>query len=122
LLYTDRMKAEDDALLRFAIEDRRFIRFTLHGHERVGEPHDYGVRDGKEQLLVYQVGGTSSSGKLPGWRMVVLAEATDFVLLEDRFAGGRGAASVNHKEWDRVFARVAPAPPGGVGSPGRRGA
>jgi hypothetical protein len=31
--------------------------FTYQGLHRVAEPHDYGVLNGIEQLLVYQVGG-----------------------------------------------------------------
>lgn len=39
---------------------------------RIAEPHDYGIRDGVAQLLVFQVGGESRSGTLPNWRWVVL--------------------------------------------------
>ena len=51
----------DDERIRFAIVHRRLLKFTLYGLSRVGEPHDYGIRNGAPQLLVYQVGGESQS-------------------------------------------------------------
>ena len=57
-----------------AIERRRLIRFEYHELPRVAEPHDYGIINGVEQLLVYQVGGESRSKKLPDWRLVRVAE------------------------------------------------
>jgi hypothetical protein len=98
------MKPDDDALIRFAITHRRLLRFSLHGRVRIAEPHDYGKMDGKERLLAYQVAGESSSGKLPGWRMVVLSEASRFEVLDRTFPGGREAGE--HKKWDELFLRV----------------
>jgi len=103
------MTPEDDAHLRFAITHRRLLRFTLRGRLRVAEPHDYGVIDGEERLLAYQVAGETSPGnKLPGWRWVPLAEACDFEVLERTFPGGRDAPSGRHAKWDRLLLRVAP--------------
>jgi hypothetical protein len=102
------ISSEDDALIRFAIANRRLIRFTMHGRVRIAEPHDYGIRDEVPQLLVYQVGGESNSGKLPNWRWVLLPKASSFELLEETFSGGRIAPSGQHSRWQRLFARVEP--------------
>ncbi len=100
-----------DAVIRRAISERRLIRFTLDGGARVAEPHDYGVRKGKVQLLVYQLSGASRSGRLPDWRWVDLSRATDFQVLDQAFAGGRDAPSGKHANWEQLFLRVAgPAP------------
>ena len=40
-----------DAVIRRAITERKLIQFSLDGGPRVAEPHDYGVRKGKAQLL-----------------------------------------------------------------------
>jgi hypothetical protein len=100
------MTAEDDALIRSAIGQRRLITFFLHGRSRVAEPHDYGIRDGVPQLLVYQVGGESRSGNLPNWRWVVLSHASGFALLDETFPGGRMAPTGKHSPWQRLFLRV----------------
>jgi len=95
-----------DGAIRRAIAERRLIQFSLDGGVRVAEPHDYGVRKGKAQLLVYQLSGASRSGRLPDWRWVDLSRATDFQVLDQRFAGGRAEASNRHSTWDHLFLRV----------------
>jgi len=96
-----------DTAIRRAITERRLIRFSLDGGERVAEPHDYGVRKGKAQLLVYQLSGASRSGRLPDWRWVDLSRATDFHVLEQSFPGGRETPKGQHAPWEQLFLRVA---------------
>ena len=100
---------EVDQILRRAIAARRLIRFWLDGHERIAEPHDYGIRGDAVHILVFQVGGTSRSGSLPDWRWVRLSRATGFELLDQRFTGGRDVPTGHHAAWDRLFLRVEPA-------------
>jgi hypothetical protein len=101
-------RGEVDALLRQAIGERRLVRFSYRACLRVAEPHDYGVRGGVEQLLAYQVGGESRSGRLPSWRWIVVSEMSGLEVLETRFAGGRGSPSGAHSRWDELYVRVAP--------------
>jgi hypothetical protein len=98
------MTPQDDATIRAAIAEKRIVEFSFRGTVRIAEPHDYGVRNGAPQLLVYQIGGDSRSGSLPNWRWILLADAFDFRMLEARFAGGRAAG--RHAEWDQLFLRV----------------
>jgi hypothetical protein len=100
------MNVEDERLLRFAITHRRLIRFKLGGPHRIAEPHDYGIRNGVPQLLAYQVGGESRSGRLPNWRWILLELVTELEVLEETFAGGRGGSARNHSHWDELFLRV----------------
>jgi hypothetical protein len=100
------MTPADDAVIRQAITERRLVRFSLQGYLRIAEPHDYGIRNGETQLLVYQVAGESRSGKLPNWRWVVLSQASGFEILEQTFAGGRAAPSGKHSPWQTLFLRV----------------
>jgi hypothetical protein len=97
---------EVDALVRLAITRKRLIKFSLQGHARLAEPHDYGIRGGVPQLLAYQIGGSSKSGKLPDWRWVVLSEVSDLRVLDDSFPGGRRAVYGKHNQWERLFLRV----------------
>lgn len=96
----------DDQRIRFAIAEKRLLQFSLQGLPRVAEPHDYGVRKGVPQLLVYQIGGESRTGKLPDWRWVVLSRASGFEVLDETFDGGRNGDDRKHANWDRVYARV----------------
>jgi hypothetical protein len=102
-------KSDVDRLIRQAIREKRLIRFVMNGGARVAEPHDYGIRKSEPTLLVWQIAGASRSGKLPDWRWIQLAKASDFALLDETFAGGRGISHRKHSDWDTLWARVEPA-------------
>jgi hypothetical protein len=100
------IRSNIDRAIRRAIKQKRLIEFRLHDFVRVGEPHDYGLRNGTVQLLVYQVGGKSHSGGLPDWRCVKVSEVSELKLLKATFEGGRAAPSGNHRQWDELYLRV----------------
>lgn len=75
--------------------------------ERIVEPHDYGVQNGRRRLLAYQIGG-SSTGRLPNWRWMDTDGISELKLLNKTFKGGRPAPSGKHHQWDELFARVKP--------------
>lgn len=93
-----------DMLIRMAIAHRRQVELVYAGRPRLVEPHDYGLRGGEPQLLVFQKSGESRSGQPTGWRSLRLAEITDFRVLEATFPGRRPADS--HIAWDVLFVRV----------------
>ena len=97
-----------DNLLRTAITQRRRIRFWYDGKERIAEPHDYGVQNGKLRLLAYQVGGQSNSGALPAWRLVDVSGMSGLEILDRTFTGNRPAPSGRRHHWDQLFLRVSP--------------
>jgi hypothetical protein len=92
--------------IRQAIATRRLIDFTVKGLRRIAEPHDYGVKNGAHQLLVYQLRGASRSGKLPDWRLVKLTELSNLRVLDETFAGSRGDETTRRHHWDHLIARV----------------
>ena|SRR5205807_2831849 len=103
------MKAPDTKvheIILQAIAEIRLLRFVFGGKERIAEPHDYGLHKGLVRLLCYQIGGKSTTGPLPAWRLMDVAKMSDVEILEQTFAGSRGDASQQHHHWDRVFARV----------------
>ncbi|HTE56416.1 MAG TPA: hypothetical protein VK698_36430 [Kofleriaceae bacterium] len=108
---TTQFPRDVDRIIRQAIRERRLIRFRLDGHDRIAEPHDYGIKSGAVHLLVYQVAGGSKSGRLPDWRWIRLARASDFELLEQRFDGQRTSAPDRHTAWQQLFLRVDPPAP-----------
>lgn len=97
-----------DEMIRTAIMNKNIIEFSYHNHGRIAEPHVYGVHNGRKQLLVYQIGGQSSSGNIPGWRRVNVDEITSARITPQTFAGQqRPYPSGEHSRFDEVLAVVA---------------
>lgn len=90
--------------VRAAIANRQLIEFRYHGYPRTAEPHVYGIKDGKRQILVYQTGGLTSTGKVPDWRRINLDDISDFRALAQTFAGPRERPPDD--SWDTVIAQV----------------
>jgi hypothetical protein len=103
--------------IRKAISDREVIEFTYKGYLRIAEPHIYGIKKGKRQLLVYQTGGLTSSGRIPDWRLVDLGEISGLrVLTGQKFATRRDNNDNDNKvspppppddyskDWDTIIA------------------
>lgn len=95
--------------LRFAIANKRLIRVSYQGGDRVAEPHDYGIQKGSERLLVYQLRGPVRSPRQSprGWRLLNVPEIEACALLEETFPGSRGRSHHDHLTWDVMYARVA---------------
>ncbi len=89
-----------------AISNKKIIEFDYHDHHRVAEPHIYGTLGGKEDILVYQTGGTSSSGGIPEWRRMHVSEISNLVVTDQTFAGSRQTPTDKHSSFDRTFAIV----------------
>jgi hypothetical protein len=92
--------------LCFAIKNKRLIQFEYRDCRRIAEPHDYGMFNGIEQVLVYQLRGETKSKRLPDWRFIRVAGMKRLKVLEDTFPGGRAVPSAQHKKWDELFIRV----------------
>jgi hypothetical protein len=95
-----------DLLIRMAIAHRRIVDLVYDDRRKQVEPHDYGLRHGLPQLLVYQRSGESRSGDPTGWRSLKLSSISDFHVKEETFPGRRPVDPDRRIEWDRLFARV----------------
>jgi hypothetical protein len=93
-------------LILTSILQKRLLRFSYKGKLRIAEPQDYGIQKGVVTLFTYQVGGESSSGRLPDWRKFAVNGVSSVELLEQTFSGSRAVPSQKHQEWDVLFARV----------------
>lgn len=89
-----------------AIEKRHLVRFIYHGKDRIAEPHDYGIQNGRVRLLSYQLRGETTQGPLPQWRLTDLDGISEFKVLDTTFPGNRPAPSGQHHKWDQVFIHV----------------
>jgi hypothetical protein len=89
-----------------AIERRRLIEFDYRRLHRVTEPHTLGFNTrGIKQLLAYQVGGQSHSGRLPEWRRFDVEGIADVAIRSTSFPQ-RPAPSGRHSQWSTIIAFV----------------
>jgi hypothetical protein len=93
-------------LILTAIHGKRLLRFFYKSQPRVAEPQDYGIQNNVVNLFTYQIGGASSSGRLPDWRKFAVQGISRLELMEESFSGSRAVPSQNHQEWDVLFARA----------------
>ncbi|HEV3036969.1 MAG TPA: hypothetical protein VHA33_04195 [Candidatus Angelobacter sp.] len=89
-----------------AIDEIKLLRFVFGGKERIVEPHDYGVHQGLIRLFAYQVAGESTTGHLPAWRLMEAAKMSEVEMLDQTFPGSRAESSQQHRQWEKIFARV----------------
>jgi hypothetical protein len=73
-----------------AVTQRRSVRARYHGHDRIICPHLLAWRHGRIVALVYQTGGSSSSGPMPAdprnrWRSLFLDEIEDASIADERW-------------------------------------
>ena len=94
------------SIVRNAIANKDIIEFTYQGYLRIAEPHIYGIHNGKRQLLVYQIGGGSSSGRIPDWRRMDLNGISGFKLTGEKFAGSRPNPTGEQATFDTVIAAI----------------
>ena len=93
-------------MIRTAIANKEVVKFFYHGYERIAEPHVYGRKGGKIQVLFYQIGGGSSSGGLPQWRRMDVDEMSGLQTTGQHFQGPRDYPSGEHSDWDDRFGVV----------------
>ena len=96
-----------DSLIKHAIANKRIIEFDYDGNHRIAEPHIYGTLDRKYELLAYQIGGGSSSDKIPNWRRVKLNKVSNTIVTERTFPCKRRFPSGRQSSFDRRIAIVA---------------
>lgn len=95
------------ARIRFAIENRRLVEVRYGGTTRVAEPHDHGVLNGRERVLVFQLRGPARPGHTStGWRLLEISKIEALTVLDDTFKGSRGQAHSAHYVWETVYSRV----------------
>ena len=86
-----------------AINNLTLISFSYHGHNRVVEPHTYGVdKGGHLALSAYQVRGSSRKGRLPDWRIFHDNDMQFVSVLQETFEGPRDG----YKKGDKRFSTI----------------
>ena len=96
-----------DARLVSAVLEHRLLTFTYHGHDRVVEPHLYGVAPGGEVLLHgYQTSFGGVSAKPPGWRTFAVKDLKNIGLDEGGFAGAREGYTAARPRLATIWAEI----------------
>lgn len=90
-------------LLISAIQQRRVVTFTYHGHFRTVEPHCVGVdRHGVAKLRGYQTSGGSDSGKPIDWKLFIVQDIRSATMSEAVFSSAR----TGYKPGDPAMRRI----------------
>lgn len=92
--------------IKKAMHDLKLLQFTYRGQQRVAEPHALNMRDGRVQMLGYQIRGASISGGVPIWREFEVDEMQILEVLEERFAGPRTNTPVQTHAWIRKISSL----------------
>ena len=85
-----------DERIRRAIAERRLLEIRYKRVVRLMEPHDYGVIDGTERLLTFQLRGPDSGKGAVGWRLLDVVKLESCVVTDQTFAGSRGQSHQQH--------------------------
>ena len=95
------MPSGDYLLVREAIENKLQVIAVYGGHERVACPHVIGYKNGKEHVLFWQFGGSSSSaGEIkPGvndeWRCMEVSQMSDVTVQDGEWHTGGSHSQPN---------------------------
>lgn len=91
--------------IEHAIKNHHQITFEYHGSIRLGEPHVFGQTKGKDEVLLFQLAGASSSqDDLPNWRRFQVEEMKNVTELKTSFKGAKPTPSGRHSAWDTRYA------------------
>jgi hypothetical protein len=95
-----------DERIRRAIAEKRLLEIRYKTAVRIVEPHDYGVIEGAERLLIFQRRGPDSGKGVVGWRLLDVVKIERCVVTNQTFAGSRGDSHERHYQWETLYARV----------------
>ena len=91
------------ALIETAVSKMKCIEFMYDGYPRIVEPHCFGISaKGYYVLRGFQVGGSSSSGKL-GWRLFELDKIDQLIVLDEYFQNTRPDYRRGDKNMSRII-------------------
>jgi hypothetical protein len=91
-----------------AIATSRLLSFEYDGHLRVvvAAAHGWHTSTGVESIRCYQVGGSSSTGRLPAWRLFTIGKMIDRVLLAECFEEVPSGYKPNDKHLGNIHCQL----------------
>jgi hypothetical protein len=99
-------------LFAHALRERRTVRASYHGADRLLCPHALGWKNGRPKLLAYQIAGSTSHGPLPAepqqrWRSMFVDEIEAAVFADEPW-GTADNYSLSTNAIDQVELALAP--------------
>ena len=90
-----------------AIQDKSVLHFTYDGHARTAEPHAVGCSTaGNDVVRCFQTAGTSSEGKVPDWKLMLLSDIRNLVVGPETFAATRPGYKQGDKGMSVIYAEI----------------
>jgi hypothetical protein len=91
-----------------AIEDKKVIELFYEEQKRIVKPHCYGIHKdtGNEVLRAYQIGGYSSSGNVPAWKLYIISEISGIVVTDEQFENPCPGYKMNDSIMSVVFCQI----------------
>jgi predicted DNA-binding transcriptional regulator YafY len=91
-----------------AIRERRLVQFYYEGHQRIVQPHAYGIhKDTKNDVLrAYQIGGYSSSGNIPGWRLYKVSKISNIKITDKTFENPAPGYRKNDSAMSYIYCQI----------------
>ena len=90
-----------------AIHDKSILQFTYDGHSRTAEPHAVGLSTaGNDVLRCFQTAGTSSEGKVPDWKLMLLSDIRNLIVTSDHFSTPRPGYKTGDKGMPTIYAQL----------------
>jgi len=91
--------------IRKAITEKTVVTFHYANLYRKCEVHVYGVTNGRDQILCWQLDGESQRGGIPEWRRFDLGDVVGLKLTNETHPGYR-PVPYPHSLWDQVILTV----------------
>ena len=89
-----------------AIRNKRIIRFTYKGKDRIVEPHAYGTGPHHQEMLKgYQTAGKSDD-PVPGWAMFPVSQINELKITKTNFEGPRPDYAKGDKSFHNIFSEL----------------
>ncbi|MDR3404214.1 MAG: hypothetical protein P4L99_17075 [Chthoniobacter sp.] len=90
-----------------AIQDKSVLNFTYDNHSRTAEPHAVGNSTaGNDVLRCYQTAGTSSEGKVPDWKLMLLSDIRNLTVGPATFLAPRPGYKTGDKGMSVIYAQL----------------
>lgn len=87
-----------------AIESRNLLEFSYNGHQRVVEPHTFGVSTkGNDSLSAYQIEGTSDKGVVPDWKLFTTSKIVGLKKSDQTFSGTRHGYRKGDSRMSKIY-------------------
>lgn len=96
-----------DEIIIEAIENKNLLEFYYKDHNRIVEPHTFGVSSkGNDNLAAFQIDGTSERNNVPDWGLFTVDKMVDLKILDENFEGTRPKYTRGDSRMTEIYAEL----------------